>query len=200
VIARDAAEEWTDALAQSSDGHVRITVIAMRLGVPDALGLTLGDWQRRVFGGLVRLTGDERMPEARRLVAPVEEGGEGLSQRQAAAVLGVDETTIRRDIGSRAANAAPTPTGPAVPTRKPAANAAPDPADEERKALAELYTGMGRALQTVGGYGTYSDVRELMAKFEPDELDPPQIARAFTRDNLTAARHLIDELIEWSEA
>jgi hypothetical protein len=41
--------------------------------------------------------------ESKRLTTPISEGGQGLSQRQAAKVLGVDEGTIRNDLRNNSA-------------------------------------------------------------------------------------------------
>ncbi|WP_146926711.1 hypothetical protein [Cellulomonas xylanilytica] len=203
---RDDAEEWTAALGQSMTGGWRLVLLAQRMGVPAALGMSTQEWVRSI-GGYVRVEIDERREAARELVAPVDQGGEGLSQREAAAVLGVGQATVQRDVsdpdGSPAvvpdahADTRIDPDGSRLPRRPPVIDPERERADAERQARSDLYTGICRAVQTVGAYGGYADIDALMAEFGPDELDPPQIARALARDNLTAARHLIDELMVW---
>jgi len=93
------AEEYTQALGQVVAGGWRQIALGERLGVPAALGLTTRDWVDQRLGGYVRLS----IPERREAVAELV-NDEGMTQRQAADVLGVDEKTVRRD---RAADAAP---------------------------------------------------------------------------------------------
>lgn len=95
----DDAEEYTQALGQVVAGGWRQIALGERLGVPAALGLTTRDWVDQRLGGYVRLS----IPERREAIAELV-NGEGMTQRQAADVLGVDEKTVRRD---RAADAAP---------------------------------------------------------------------------------------------
>jgi N6-adenosine-specific RNA methylase IME4 len=86
------AEEYTQALSQIFGGGWRLILHADRQGIPSALGMSLGDWVRDRLGGYVRMSIEER----RQVVAELTDG-EGLSNRQAAEVVGVDEITIRRD-------------------------------------------------------------------------------------------------------
>ena len=80
-----------------------------------------------------------RKPPSRlldRIARAVEEltSGEGLSNREAAEVLGVDERTVRRDRNGDAANAAPgdeESCEEAGVEEAPAANAAPTPAEKD---------------------------------------------------------------------
>jgi site-specific DNA-methyltransferase (cytosine-N4-specific) len=94
------AEEYTQALGLVMAGGWRQIALGRRMGVPDALGLTVQQWVDDRLGGYVRLSLKERpyeMKEAvKELTKPVEAGGEGLSTRQAAEVLGVSHTTVRR--------------------------------------------------------------------------------------------------------
>jgi hypothetical protein len=53
-----------------------------------------------------RLAIAARKEDARRLTSAIAEGGKGLSKRQAAKVLGVDEKQIRRDLRTKAAESA----------------------------------------------------------------------------------------------
>lgn len=124
------AEEYTQALGQVVAGGWRQVALGKRLGVPEALGLTLEQWVDGRLGGYVRLSIPERREAVGELTALVENGGQGLSNRAAAQVLGVDAETVRRD---NAANAAPQPelaNGDGPADQAPAANAAPGVDDE----------------------------------------------------------------------
>lgn len=93
------AEEYTQALGQIMSGGWRQIALAHRLGVPAALGMTTRDWVRERIGGYVRLGLAERPEVARELTMPIEEGGEfGFTHREAADVLGVDHSTVTRDL------------------------------------------------------------------------------------------------------
>jgi hypothetical protein len=116
---RADAEEYTQSIGQIVTGSWRQIALAERLGVPQALGMTLEQWVKERIGGYVRLAKQERFEAVLELKA------EGYSNRQVAGVLGVDETTIRRDT---AANAAPSPENPNLFNPSPwptAANVAP---------------------------------------------------------------------------
>ena len=89
---QDDAEEYTQALGQVLAGGWRQRMLAWRLGVPQALGMTLEEWTERRLGGYVRMS----IPERREAVAELAE--EGLSQREIAGVLGVSQKTIDRDL------------------------------------------------------------------------------------------------------
>lgn len=84
------AEEYTQALEQSLSGGWRQTHLAVKLGVPQSLGLTVSEWQQRL-GGYIKLS----VPERREAVKELTD--EGLSSRQAADVLGVDHKTVVND-------------------------------------------------------------------------------------------------------
>jgi len=123
-MTRDDAEDYTVALGQVFSGGWRLILHAQKQGIPQALGMTTQDWVRDRLNGYVRMGIDER----REAVAELAE--DGRSQREIAAVVGVDEKTIRRDIG--AANAAEDdqkPSNDADDTADRAANAAPEPGD-----------------------------------------------------------------------
>ncbi len=74
-------------------------------GVPAALGIITGEWVEGRLGGYVRLSLPERRAAVAELTGPGEDGGQGLSKREAAEVLGVSEGTVRND--SRAQDYAP---------------------------------------------------------------------------------------------
>lgn len=87
----DDAEEYTAALGQIVGGGYRQVALGVRLGVPQALGLTTREWVDDRLGGYVRLSIPERQVAVAELVA------DGMSNRQVADVLGVNEITVRRD-------------------------------------------------------------------------------------------------------
>jgi hypothetical protein len=93
------AEEYTQALEQSHTGGWRLTLLAVQLGVPEALGLTTDQWRQRL-GGHVREAIPVRREAVVELTAEPEDGGLGLSNRRAAEILGVDEKTIRNDLAA----------------------------------------------------------------------------------------------------
>lgn len=87
-----AAREFTDALGLIHQGGWRLVLHAMKEGVPQALGLTTREWVAEL-GGYVQLPLEERRPVSRELIEV-----EGLTQREAADVLGVGKGTIQRDV------------------------------------------------------------------------------------------------------
>jgi phage N-6-adenine-methyltransferase len=90
-LSAEDAEEYTQALAQSLSGGWRQTLLAVRLGVPQSLGLNVPEWQERI-GGYVRLSLDERREAAAELKA------DGLNTRQIGEVLGVSHETAAQDL------------------------------------------------------------------------------------------------------
>lgn len=86
------AEEYTQALGQVVAGGWRQIALGQRLGVPQALKLSVDEWVKQRLGGYVKLS----MAERREAVAELR--AEGKSKRDVAAVLGVDEKTVRNDL------------------------------------------------------------------------------------------------------
>jgi transcriptional regulator with XRE-family HTH domain len=95
-MAAEDAEEYTAALGQIMSGGWRQIALAQRLGVPAALDMTTEAWVRERIGGYVRLGLDERREAARALTDP--DGDFGLTQRETADVLGVNQATVSRDL------------------------------------------------------------------------------------------------------
>lgn len=95
-MAPEDAEEYTAALGQIMSGGWRQIALAQHLGVPAALGMTTEAWVSERIGGYVRLGLDERREAVRKLTDP--DGAFHLTQREAADVLGVDQTTVSRDL------------------------------------------------------------------------------------------------------
>jgi len=113
------AEEFSQTLEQIGEGWFRQLALGVRLGVPEALGLTRRQWSDRI-GVTVRSAAERRG-------AVTELSAEGLSNRAIADVLGVDDRTVRRDLaGPPAANAAPAQMPQGDDTALAAANAADD--------------------------------------------------------------------------
>jgi hypothetical protein len=111
--------EFSQALEQIGEGWFRQLALGVRLGVPEALGLTRRQWSDRI-GVTVRNAAERRG-------AVTELSAEGLSNRAIADVLGVDDRTVRRDLaGPSAAIAAPTQMPQGGDTALAAANAADD--------------------------------------------------------------------------
>jgi len=95
---RDDAEEWMSAHGLAGEAWWRMSALGIRLGVPQALGIDRSEYGRRLGGHF-------RLPAPERREAVLELAGDGMSQREIADVLGVTETTVRRDKG--ATNGAP---------------------------------------------------------------------------------------------
>jgi hypothetical protein len=68
---------------------------AKKLGVPQALGLSVEEWVTTRLGGYIKLSIADRREAVKELA------GEGLSNIAVGEILGVDETTIRRDSAAR---------------------------------------------------------------------------------------------------
>ena len=112
------AEEFSQTLEQIGEGWFRQLALGVRLGVPEALGLTRRQWSDRI-GVTVRSAAERRG-------AVTELSAESLSNRAIADVLGVNDRTVRRDLAGPAANAAPAQMPQGGDTALAAANAADD--------------------------------------------------------------------------
>jgi hypothetical protein len=122
-ITVDEAEELTYGLGQIHAGGWRVTASLIRLGVPKALGLSNEEWVQDRLGGTVKLAIEERREAAAEL------DGEGMTQREIGAALGVDPMTVNRDLKG-VANAT---TEPETPSSEPetVANATAEPDEDE---------------------------------------------------------------------
>jgi phage N-6-adenine-methyltransferase len=94
---RDDAEEFSQSLSQIGEGWWRQIAWAHRQQIPESLGLSGRDWAEK-YHGYLRIAVDERREAAKELTAPPEQGGMGMTQREAADVLGVGVGTINRDL------------------------------------------------------------------------------------------------------
>jgi ParB family chromosome partitioning protein len=85
------AAEYTDTLGALMGVGYRQLALGVKMRAPQALGLTRPQWIERV-GGAARLALEDR------LTAVAELAADGMSNRAIADVLGVGETTVRRDL------------------------------------------------------------------------------------------------------
>jgi hypothetical protein len=131
----EQAEEYTDALGQVASGAWRQVALGVELGVPNALGLSTGEWVEQRLGGYVRLSMEARREAARELTAPEDEGGRGMSQRKAAEVLGVAPDTVNRDVRDRTPEPGVEQVDPPEPVRDRTPE--PDPAVEAERRAAQ---------------------------------------------------------------
>jgi N6-adenosine-specific RNA methylase IME4 len=127
-VKREDAEEYTQALGQVVAGGWRQIALGQRLGVPKALGLSTDQWVKERLGGYIKLSVEERRNAVAELKA------EGHSQREIAAITGVDEITTARDLGkSRGATNVATSPEQALEmsglSDSPATNVASEPLD-----------------------------------------------------------------------
>jgi hypothetical protein len=127
-IDRSDAEEFSQSLEQIGEGWFRQLALGIKLGAPEALGLTRREWSDRI--GLTVRTATERRDAVTELTA------EGLSNRAIADVLGVSDMTVGRDLGN-ATNVAPDEESPAHESEG-ATNVAVVPIDD-KKAIAYIY-------------------------------------------------------------
>ena len=95
---KEDAEEYTQSLGLIVGGSYRQVQLAKKMGVPKALGLTTEDWVNKRLGGYIRMTVEDRRKAAEELRA------EGESTRSIAGVLGVDQSTVVRDLDANASH------------------------------------------------------------------------------------------------
>lgn len=92
---RQEAEEYTESIGMIVSGSYRQVLLARKLGVPKALGLSTEEWVRDRLGGYVRLSIEDRREVVAELAA------EGNSNMAIAETLGVAEGTVRNDLSSQ---------------------------------------------------------------------------------------------------
>lgn len=153
------AEEYTQALGQVVAGSWRQVALGKRLGVPQALGISTETWVEDRLGGYVRLGISERREAVKELTAPIEDGGAGMSMRDAAEVLGVDPMTVVRDRRS-VANATDHPPDDEQVERTSVANATPEPDSD-----------IGEDLEPADA--VFDSPFQRQAPFEMPELEEP---------------------------
>ncbi len=98
----DEAQEYTESLSQIFAGSYRQIAWAIQQGVPQALGIPVQEWGRRLEGR-IKLGIEERQAAARELA------DEGMSQREIGAALGVSPATVNEDLKSPVQNQTPEP-------------------------------------------------------------------------------------------
>lgn len=193
------AEEYTQSLGQIVAGSWRQIAWAQRQRIPAALGMSTEEWVQQRLGGYVRLSIPERREAVRELLAPVEEGGNGLSTRQAAGVLGVSQRTIVDDHHPEQ-NHSPPPPLSVVPEPEPEQNhspAWPTPSQEDqgrahRIATTRLLLGAVVALDP-GSWFPEERAGALLEAFDPTLI--PE-ARDVTAGRLRGCAGVLDALIE----
>jgi hypothetical protein len=89
---RQDAEEYTKSLTQVFRGGWELIEWAEGQGIPQALGLTTREWVRIRLGGYVQLPVEERRKAVKTLT------NKGKSTRQIGGILGVDFSTVSRDL------------------------------------------------------------------------------------------------------
>jgi hypothetical protein len=94
---QEAAKEFTENATAGFTVTWQWILFAHKEGVPKAMGLSTRQWVETHFGGYLRLPVAERRQAAKELVEK-----EGLTQREAADVLGIDHATVHRDLGADA--------------------------------------------------------------------------------------------------
>ncbi len=93
-ITEQQAQDFTDGLGNVLKGSWQLIKNAKDLGVPEALGLSTEEWVRAKLGGYTKLPKEEREAAARQLK------DEGYSTRESAEILGVDNSTVSRDLSN----------------------------------------------------------------------------------------------------
>jgi hypothetical protein len=89
IMLKEDAEEYTQALGQVVAGSWRQIALAKRLGVPQALGLSVEEWVNVRLGGYIKMSVEERQEAVNNLTA------EGHSLREIGEILGVSHETAR---------------------------------------------------------------------------------------------------------
>jgi len=101
----DVIREMVDGMKEVWEGVVKGTwrqfAAMQRDGWPKKLGYSsFEEFAQAEFGGVLMVPRAERQEAVAELTAPIEQGGFGLTNVKAAEVLGIDETTVRRDRAS----------------------------------------------------------------------------------------------------
>jgi hypothetical protein len=95
ILTKEQAEEYTQSLGQIVAGSWRQIALAHDLGVPQALGMSLDEWVEKRLGGYIR----QSIPERRQAVLQMQQD-EGRSMQEIGAILGVDRSTVWRDVAN----------------------------------------------------------------------------------------------------
>lgn len=89
---KEDAEEYTQSLGQIVGGSWRQIALAKRLGVPQALGLTVDKWVNERLSGYVRMS----IPDRREAVAELSKDGHSI--REIAEITGAKKSTVGNDV------------------------------------------------------------------------------------------------------
>lgn len=85
------AREYSESIGQIGDGWWRQIAWARKHGIPEALGMTTREWAEKYHGYL-------KIPVAERREAVAELAADGMSQREIADVIGVNQATVCNDL------------------------------------------------------------------------------------------------------
>lgn len=128
----ERARKFAKGFNSAGKGMLQMLETAMLEKYPKALGMTPQEFVNEATKGhALKLPKQERQKEAKRLVE------KGLSQREAASVLGVDQATVARDVNA----SKPKPERPDITADEPDVDASaspkkqrPDETEEEKQA------------------------------------------------------------------
>jgi hypothetical protein len=101
ILEKIDAEEFSQSLEQIGEGWLRQLALGIKLGAPEALGLSRREWSDRI--------GLKDRDRAERINIEIELSAEGLSNRAIADVLGVNHVTVANDL--RGENSPPADAG-----------------------------------------------------------------------------------------
>jgi len=97
TLTRASAQEFSESFGMIGAGWYRQIAWAKQQGIPDALDLSTREWVERYVGGWARLAIEDRREAVKELTTSEDDGGMGMSQREAADVLGVSAGTVAND-------------------------------------------------------------------------------------------------------
>ena len=69
----------------------------------------------------------------------------------------------------------------------------------KREALTDHFSGITKAVGAIALQGRYENFTDVWGEFDPTYLNPPQLARELTEENLHNAANFIRNLITWKE-
>ena len=204
-ISADDAEEYTAGLGQIVSGSWRQVALGVRLGVPQALGLSTRDWVEDRLGGYVRMS----IPDRREAVAELTD--EGHSQREAADIVGVSQKTVDRDLDepeSKDSEARPESQEsgdlPPTPESKDSKTREPEPADqlpdtEQRELDEALADHVDRDESVQNAKFLAALTKQLKAFTGIKEFEPEHVAEVADELLLANINHAVESLTAWRD-